>query len=85
MKIIDVYCIENFITNNNVKFDINCMYKIVIYPEFKNIFYVAKVPETPGLNSTIYAAYPLDKIYMNKFITIKQLRKRKLEKINENR
>ena len=83
MKIIDVYCIENFITNNNVKFDINCMYKIVIYPEIKNIFYVARVPEEKG---NVYAAYPLDKIYMNKFITTKQLRKRKLEKIgNESR
>jgi len=67
-----VFCIKNFVYEESI-FLKNMKYELIDYP---NIFYVA-VPNDGGP----LAAYPINLKYRNNFITLKELRKLKLEKI----
>jgi hypothetical protein len=74
-----VICIKTF-TYQKQLFIKNTKYELVEYYESK-FFYVY------NYNNDSYAVptYQIDNTYKNHFITLKELRKLKLEKIDENR
>ena len=70
-----VICIKNFVYEESIYLK-NMKYELIQY-EHQNIFYIAVIPKDGPL-----AAYPIDLKYRANFITLKQLRKLKLENIN---
>ena len=69
---VKVICIKNFVYEESIYLK-NIKYELI---DYANIFYVA-IPSDGTL-----AAYPIDLKYRANFITLKQLRKLKLENIN---
>lgn len=70
-----VICIKNFTYKDSTWLK-NISYELIQYAN-QNIFYVAVIPKDGPL-----AACPIDLKYRDNFITLKQLRKLKLEKLN---
>jgi hypothetical protein len=67
-----VTCIKNFVYEESIYLK-NMKYELI---DYENIFYVA-VPNDGPLS-----AYPIDLKYRDNFVTLKELRKLKLKKIN---
>ncbi len=69
------FCIKNFVYEERIYLK-NMKYELIEYMDM-DYFYVSIIPKDGP-----FPSYPINYKYRDNFITLKQLRKLKLEKIN---